>query len=520
MEKHFNIKQKSVQIEARSKSDWKGAQSTMNNTQEQEMLLNRVQENAGRLSELLNRRYIRRFLRIYGVLTELWRSSPMERLQLLKRVFLRLSKKPVTIHAKAEYNVWFQISACLENISIYAQKLHHDVSAPFQPTLVNSDADLAVYDLICQVKREGKRIICIMAPMFSHPIVDGYFRRIKTIDDLMGEHTLKLYMSPTYNPTQGQQLSQVIDSCHIKISYRSDSQEDRFYIRKIADVADIVYHHGVGYMDEEIIRKKHLLKIVDLHGILPEEFAMSGNYRMVQRESLHEELAMRYANYIICVTEAMQEHMERKYPQYKQNYIILPILDDSVYQNYDKPWPVAEQGNRRPTIVYAGGMQEWQMIPEMQKCMRVQPDLEYRIYTAERDKFWEIWKKDGENVELDHLYVTSVSAQELWSEYEKCQYGFALRKDIAVNHVACPTKLIEYITKGIVPIVNTEHLGDFQKKGLRFLSIDDFCRGKFPDEETRKMIATHNRKIVREIMTQHSTGKKALNCILEGSQLE
>lgn len=490
----------------------------MNNTHSNAPL-DRAQQDIDQLSALLHRKHIRRFLQLYGVFAEFRHSSLREKARLCKRALFKLLKKPVVVHARADCAIWTQISSLLQDCSVCLQQLRGIGDPPpaaLLPSFSDAPADLAVYDRIAQAKAEGKRVVCIMAPMFSTPVIDGYFRRIKTIDDLMGENTLKIYMAPTYNSAQGDQLSQVVDPCHIKVSYRADAQEDRAYLRKLADRADIVYHHGVGYMDEEIIRKKHLLKIVDLHGVLPEEFAMYKDYRMVQKETLHEELAMRYANYVICVTEAMQEHMEKKYPQYKQNYIILPILDDSVYENYKKPWPSAAADSQTPVVVYAGGMQEWQMIPEMQACMRAQPGLEYRVFTAQQERFWELWRESGDSAPLAHMCVSSASAQELWSEYEKCQYGFVLRQDMVVNHVACPTKLIEYITKGIIPIVSTKHLGDFEKKGLKCLSVEDFCQGKLLDEELRSATARHNKRIVGEIMAQHTTGKETLCRVMEG----
>lgn len=371
-----------------------------------------------------------------------------------------------------------------------------------------------IFPLIEQARSEGRKVVCIMAPMFTEErLTDGYYRRIKAIDDILGPATLKIYMCADCKASEYKYtpIAKIVDHEHIRFIYLPWISEQRNYANRIADFADIVYHHSVGYMDDDIIRQKHLLKIVDLHGTLPEEFAMSGNYTMTQKENEHEELAMRYADYLVCVTNSMVKHLKNKYPQYQQRYIILPILDEeTLLARVDCEQKPMDQGI---VVTYAGGMQSWQMIPQMQQCMRSQPDFNYKIFTSDVEGFWRQW---GDQPALDKMKITCVTPKQLKKEYVDCHYGFVLREDCAVNNVACPTKLIEYILFGIVPVLYTPHVGDFVMDGMQYISMEDFCKGRLPDEKMRTEIAAKNQEVIGRIIDKYKKGSCALKGVIQG----
>ena len=352
-----------------------------------------------------------------------------------------------------------------------------------------------------------------MAPIFTQErLKDGYYRRIKAVDDIMGDKTLKIYMSHSDTTLlQGNNPSVAyIDENHIRIAYFPWIESNRIWVNRVADLADVAYHHGVGYIDEDIIRNKKILKVVDLHGVLPEEFAMSENYKMVQTESYHEELAMKYADYIVCVTNKMVLHMKKKYSDCSPKYIVMPILDQ---ETLDSRVKCEKKLNDNIVVTYAGGTQKWQMIEKMQEAMQEQDNLDYRIFVPYPDEFWKTWKSQ---IEIKSLKVKSCNPEELREEYKNCQYGFVLREDITVNNVACPTKLIEYLLMGIVPILNTSNLGDFDTYGMYYISINEFVNGKFPDEEERWHYAIENQLIIDKIIDLYKTCRNDIQRVICG----
>lgn len=49
-------------------------------------------------------------------------------------------------------------------------------------------------------------------------------------------------------------------------------------------------------------------------------------------------------------------------------------------------------------------------------------------------------------------------------------YGFILRDKHILNRVAAPTKMVEYLFFGIIPIVKYEEIGDVLKLGYEYIS--------------------------------------------------
>lgn len=369
-------------------------------------------------------------------------------------------------------------------------------------------------NMIHKHKNAGHRVIAIMAPIFTEEnIKDGYYRRIKTVDDMMDETTLRIYMSPFHASIDVHM--QYIDQYHVHVSYFRDIKRHTDYILQIGKECDLIYHHSVGYTHEGLTRDRHIKKIFDLHGALPEELTMYGNHKQAQIENGNERLAVEYAYALVSVTKAMAEHFKKKYPTATPRFIFMPILDDMVISG-DSAQKSRKYINGKPVVVYAGGMQKWQMIPEMQKAMcETKNDCVFRVFTPHPQEFWDIW---GDRKCIADVSVSSRSPQDLMKEYEACHYGFLLRKDITVNHVACPTKVVEYISKGIVPIINTEHVGDFVSDGMQYISLEDFLSKPLPDEETRIKMVRANLLVFDKLIERFEHGRNELQKIFRGGE--
>jgi hypothetical protein len=84
--------------------------------------------------------------------------------------------------------------------------------------------------------------------------------------------------------------------------------------------------------------------------------------------------------------------------------------------------------------------------------------------------------------------------EEMEEEYKLCHYGLLLRDDTAVNRVSFPTKLMEYVHNGVVPVMKSVNVGDFRATGLGYVSADDLRTERIPDELMRSSVAENNRK--------------------------
>ena len=101
--------------------------------------------------------------------------------------------------------------------------------------------------------------------------------------------------------------------------------------------------------------------------------------------------------------------------------------------------------------------------------------------------------------------VTGTHPAEVVEEYKVCHFGFALRDDITVNNVACPTKIIEYIQYGIVPVLKTEKIGDFVDMGMQYISYEEFADSA-PGFEQYSSMARGNFAVLDKLMQAHNDG--------------
>jgi hypothetical protein len=90
--------------------------------------------------------------------------------------------------------------------------------------------------------------------------------------------------------------------------------------------------------------------------------------------------------------------------------------------------------------------------------------------------------------------------------YSECHYGLILRQDDPVNHVACPTKLIEYLAYGVVPVVDSPRIGDFLELGMRYVTLADLESGNLPQEEERREMARANYAVFERLREQYQEG--------------
>ncbi len=376
----------------------------------------------------------------------------------------------------------------------------------------------SILQLIEAKRKTGGHTILFLAPYFSgERLRDGYFQRVQAIDSLLSDQCLRIYAS-WLDCDQETRLMQchVMDDNHLEIVYPHPHSLYDEAIGIIAKQAGMVYHHSITFFNEHASLLSDIIKIFDMHGAYPEEERLYGRTEQAARDEYHEQLAMEHGQAVICVTNAMKEHLLAKYPSAHIPMLILPIFNHTA-SFVDERINDCSEGHK-PVVVYAGGMQKWQCVKEMQHAIyRCLEQYEFHIFTGNPEEFWKTWHlprpKKG-------LLVAARTKEALQQEYQQCQYGFLLRQDITVNHVACPTKLIEYMEYGIIPIMSTSRVGDFVQNGMQYVSLNDFIHGKLPSEQERKAIATRNREVLKCCLEKQRTGSIQLQRLLFGESVD
>ncbi|DAB11228.1 TPA: hypothetical protein CPT98_01885 [Candidatus Gastranaerophilales bacterium HUM_19] len=90
-----------------------------------------------------------------------------------------------------------------------------------------------------------------------------------------------------------------------------------------------------------------------------------------------------------------------------------------------------------------------------------------------------------------------------------------MRDDIIVNRVACPTKIIDYLEYGIIPIISCPEIGDFNKMGYSYIHYEKLIEGKIFDNNELEKMRKNNTKIIERLRNIQQDGKEKLLKLLE-----
>lgn len=240
--------------------------------------------------------------------------------------------------------------------------------------------------------------------------------------------------------------------------------------------------------------------VLDVHGLLPEELLMMrkktpGSALHLLAEWIEKACTTRCAA-LVVVTDAMREHFTTKYPGLKATYFSIPIFSDS-------PKP-SEPVDRDPRLaVYSGGLQEWQCIEEtLDLVLARREDISFMLLTGEPQAL----RKRSAEKGIDQITIKSADKTELATIYARATYGFVLRKPSPVNAVACPTKLVEYLESGVIPIVHEKSIGDFCTAGYRYIIDYDFHHNQLPDENELRLMRQTNCDVIRGLRQKSADG--------------
>ena len=198
-------------------------------------------------------------------------------------------------------------------------------------------------------------------------------------------------------------------------------------------------------------------------GISPEEMDMiyEGKAERFPRKIIRtatERYAIKHCSLNIFVSEAMLSHYRQKYGYNGSNYFIMPCfgngLDKTVF---------VDSRYEHPNFLYSGSTFKWQCLDEMLELFKLIksriPEASLTIFTPSKEI--EIARKLIKDHEVD-ANVDSVSPNELQEVIKTFKYGFIVREDTAVNQVATPTKMSNYMGAGIIPVYS-DVVRDYKK---------------------------------------------------------
>lgn len=225
---------------------------------------------------------------------------------------------------------------------------------------------------------------------------------------------------------------------------------------------------------------------LDIHGAAPEEYIYINNKRSKSLEE-SERCSVLSADFIICQSNAMKEHLIKKYTLGTPIGVYRCAVDTNVFVYNDDVRRNIRQNlgydDDDVVFVYSGGMHPWQKVEDailiFSYFHSVNPKSKFLIITKEQDAFLSIITKINKNDLLSDITTVSLNYNDVPSYLCAADVSFLLRDNHIMNAVASPTKLAEYLSCGL-PVISYEVSKNWvDKEGLKFiLSIDNNITNK------------------------------------------
>lgn len=315
--------------------------------------------------------------------------------------------------------------------------------------------------------------------------VDNFF---KTDERIYLDISLRRFPKIKYNSIGKLSVLECNFFLHFFTIYRLFKKANKIYFHSVLNVLN-------GLIFCLLIKREIIL---DLHGVVPEEFKMNGKKLCFIVFKFCEIVIFRKAKIAICVSENMKKFYQKSYPKSLVKFLIYPILPNTLTELIDinKSWDNSSTVN----FIYSGNTQKWQNVELMIDIIsrNLKNNFVFYILTRNKSEMINLFKQKIDLNANNQIIIESVSPEQLDGYYQKCHYGFILREDVLVNNVACPTKLVEYLYYGIVPIVLSPNIGDFEALNYDYIYYDQLADSLLP------LKSNNNNLIVRNLLQRNN----------------
>lgn len=356
------------------------------------------------------------------------------------------------------------------------------------------------------MKAQDRFRIAIVAPFPSpHVPHEGWMTRIASIDrQLEGIQRVYLDFSEHHADFRGEIARHDRERAEVLLNPSGERSMD--FVSRLADTVSLFYVHTL-HLAEYMLPWLNTGKVsVDIHGVTPEEEDMLGRSHLRERYEAVEREVLGGARCCICVSDSMAEHYADKYPSLLPTWLTLPICP--VFPGGPGLHRTPPADDRPPVALYSGGTQVWQNLDAMLALAEsAGEEIDFRFLSHDQATI----RRRIEELGVRHPpAVGYCDKSELGAAYRAADFGLVLRDDSPVNRVSCPTKLVEYLSFGLVPVVRSPCLGDFHRFGYAYVTEEEFKDGLLPDSASRAWMIEHNLRIADKPKAQFEAGTRAL----------
>ena len=195
--------------------------------------------------------------------------------------------------------------------------------------------------------------------------------------------------------------------------------------------------------------------LFDFRAILSEEsFLRNGSFVRKKLIRQAERIVYLTAPSIRCVSNKLAAYLHDQFGERPINVVPCLIPRSDVVR---KVMYISK--DRVINLIYVGGMSKWQnfdLICKVVAALSLHTRVNFTVVTLEKAAATVLCKKVG----LNDARIISGGREIVLNELDNADFGFLFRDCSIINKTASPIKFLEYLARGVVPIVHGE-VGDY-----------------------------------------------------------
>lgn len=390
---------------------------------------------------------------------------------------------------------------------VVSQAIKSRPPKPF-PIISGLENSNAFWDFVQNLLGDPSLITLFAADPVTSDERDGYNQRVKFVDKIFN-FSSRLYISPS-NSAMGEAKLEKVANRVWRLKFSADSEFCKPLLNFIIRNSKTLYAHSARSLEHpmlfECIQEANANLILDMHGLVVEELIAMGDYDKFEiAPDILERTIISQASTVVTVSHRMNDWLSHKYGNHKnQNYLVLPHTKS---KNSSKTSRGLE---RKARVIYAGGTHPWQCIDRVVRLSAtISQQFAVEICCPQPEAVQRMIL-DAQPACGHNINVRSLSHAETLDVYQACDYGIVLREDNIINRVSCPTKLVEYLEHGVVPIMLSSNVGDFKDLGLQYVSLENAMSLNFPNAQQLAAMRSINKNVIQRLNQDASTGADRL----------
>ena len=314
--------------------------------------------------------------------------------------------------------------------------------------------------------------ILIMPPIFAE---DGYKARIEMEIEILREYFSITLLIPEkegvdinfkYEVTKEYYHMYYNNPFRYILAINSIRKTLNNFLKNHAGV--VIYGEGTmaTYLCASVSNAKYNTIVFDCHGTEPNErmlylSGIKGKLAYIFFKYLEDKASDR-ADLIVVVSNKQYKILKTK-----KTYVKLPMLPSKHFMMLKNKRNLMRSKLGIPlsstVYVYSGSDAIWQMCEETVALYKLieesYEDTFFLVLTGAVEYFNDMIR----SANIFHYHVIKVPYNEVPEYLDIADYGFCIRDDNLINNVASPTKILEYLSRNVKPII-TDCIGDFSNE--------------------------------------------------------